>query len=88
MTSYQTRDVIVKVADYIESLPDGNRTTTNRILKQLFDKDAFEMDAFIIHGEVFDEIEKRGRVILDMSEHFGMLQGLPENLDYVIRRKG
>lgn len=33
MTSYQTRDVIVKVADYIESLPDGNRTTTNRILK-------------------------------------------------------
>lgn len=44
--------------------PDGNRTTTNRILKQLFDKDAFEMDAFIIHGEVFDEIEKRGRVIV------------------------
>ena len=45
------------------------------------------IDAFEIHFDIFDEIDKRGKVILDMSEHEGKVEGLPQNLDFIVRRK-
>ena len=56
MTSYQTRDVVKKVADYIEALPEGSRTTTGSILVKLYGKEtASKMDDFMLHFEIYDE---------------------------------
>lgn len=81
-----TKNIVMNAANYIESLPEGNRTTTYRVLKQLYGEEKF-IDAFEIHFDIFDEIDKRGNVILDMSEHEGKVEGLPQNLDFIVRRK-
>ena len=85
---YKTKDVVTKVADYIEALPEGSRTTTYRILVKLYGEEAaLKMDDFMLHFEIYDEIERRGNVIMDGSEHEGKVEGLPQNLDFILRRR-
>lgn len=78
-----TKDIVTKVADYIESLPEGSRTTTLRVLKKLYGE---VIDSFELHFDIFDEIDNRGNVILDMSEHEDKVEGLPQNLDFIVRK--
>ena len=78
-----TKDIVTKVADYIESLPEGSRTTTSRVLKKLYGE---VIDSFELHFDIFDEIDNRGNVILDMSEHEDKVEGLPQNLDFIVRK--
>lgn len=81
-----TKDIVVNAVDYIESLPEGSRTTTYRVLKQLYGEEEF-FDAFELYFDIFDEIDNRGNVILDMSEHEDKVEGLPQNLDVIVRKK-
>jgi len=82
----QTEDIIIEVADYIESLPDGIRISTFQILEQIYHDDAFFLDELQIHAGVFDEIMRRGHIVLDMSEYEGKLAGLPQHLPFTVRR--
>ena len=40
----------------------------------------------VIHSALFEEADRNG-IILDMSSHFGKLEGLPYVLDYIVRKK-
>lgn len=79
-------DIIEKVADYIESLPEGTRTTTLRAINELY-PDINKIDAFDLHFDIADEINRRKNVTLDMSEHDGMLEGLPQYLAFTVRKR-
>lgn len=79
-------DIIRKVVDYIESLPEGSRTTTLRVIKELY-PEINTIDAFDLHFDITDEINKRKNVTLDMSEHDGKLEGLPQYLAFTVRKR-
>lgn len=78
-------DIINKVVDYIESLPEGTRTTTLSVINELF-PEINKIDAFDLHFDITDEINRRKNVTLDMSEHDGKLEGLPQYLAFTVRK--
>ena len=79
-------DIINKVADYIESLPEGSRTTTLRAINEIY-PDINKIDTFDLHFDITDEINRRKNVTLDMSEHDGKLEGLPQYLAFTVRKR-
>lgn len=81
------KDVANTVVDYIESLPEGSSTTTFRVLAKLYGEDvAWELDPFELHFDICDEVERRGKIEMDMSEHDGLIVGLPQNYRFIVRK--
>lgn len=78
-------DIIKEVVDYIESLPEGTRTTTIRIVNELF-PDISPIDAFDLHFDIADEINRRKNVTLDMSEYEDSDVGLPYNIPFIVKK--
>lgn len=81
------KETVINAADYIEALETGTRISTFQVLLNLYGEETHDLDCFELHFEIFDEINERGKDELDMSEHDGKLEGLPQYLAYVIRRK-
>lgn len=67
---------------------EGYNTTTRRLLAETgMDMEMLSDGALMdLHKALFEEAEKEG-LILDMSSHDGMLEGLPYDLDFTVRRK-
>ena len=78
--------IINKAVEIIEGYKNGTSDTTARIILGI-DPSAGHSEFFDHHYAICEEIEKRGRVLLDYSAHDGMLEGLPYNLDFIVRRK-
>ena len=88
MTNSNSKSVVNSVVEYIESLPEGSSTTTFKILGKLYgEESAWNMDPFSLHFEIYDEIERRGKVELDLSEYDGLIVGLPQNYTFVVRKR-
>ena len=88
MTNSNSKSVVNSVVEYIESLPEGSSTTTFKILSKLYgEESAWNMDPFSLHFEISDEIERRGKVELDLSEYDGLIVGLPQNYTFVVRKR-
>ena len=51
-----------------------------------WNKDFNPIDLISIHNEMFEEAAINN-IVLDMSEHEGMVEGLPINLEYVVHNK-
>lgn len=67
---------------------EGYNTTTRRLLAETgMDMEMLSDGALMdLHKALFEAAEKEG-LILDMSSHDGMLEGLPYDLDFTVRRK-
>ncbi len=80
--------IVEELLNRLNSAPDGYKTTTYGLLKESgFDADSFsEVMLTVIHSALFEEADRNG-IILDMSSHFGKLEGLPYVLDYIVRKK-
>ena len=78
--------VVKRMMECIEEFPDGTEITTYHLVKHAgFDAEKLYDDMFDIHFNLFSEAEK-ANITLDMSKHDGLVEGLPFNLDYVIRK--
>ena len=82
------RDSIVKeLIGKLKGLPDGSRITTWQLLKLAGRPPEKEnIDVMAVHSALFRAADK-AHILLDMSEHEGKCEGLPENLDYVVRNQ-
>ena len=80
--------IIEDLLSRLNSAPNGYTTTTYGLLKESgFDADSFSEEMLtVIHSALFEEAD-RNSIILDMSSHFGKLEGLPYVLDYIVRKK-
>lgn len=90
MTASSRKEAIDLTGDdtfYIEELPIGTETTTYEVSKQVFGEEVDKYDNFEFHFEVFDEIDRRGNVYLDMSKHEDRVEGLPQFLLFIITKK-
>ncbi|MGN0361911.1 MAG: hypothetical protein ACI4ET_03640 [Bilifractor sp.] len=77
--------------DLIEDLrkmDDGSRTTTSRLLmaRGYTDREFSPIEMIEIHDDLF-KAAKANHITLDMSEHDGKVEGLPFNLEFIVRKR-
>ena len=70
----------------IRELPDGTAITTAQLLDSLSYNNDRDLRRHLLklHFELLKATEAEG-INLDMSSHDGKIEGLPYNLDFVIR---
>jgi len=78
--------IVKKAIEIIEGYENGTSDTTARIVHRI-NPVVEESELFDYHIAICDEIEKRGKVVLDYSAHDGLIEGLPYNLDFIVHRK-
>ena len=88
---YSKADLRHIAEDLIEDLrecEDGTDITTWQLVKAAgYDMDEFgEWDLFEINDALF-RAAKANHITLDMSSHEGLAEGLPYNLDFIVRNK-
>lgn len=92
----QIRLVVDRAVEVISTAKPGTITTTRRVLNaaaenlgiQLSSLEDFEGgDLFGLHCAIRDRIDDIDSIFLDSLSHYGKVEGLPYNLDFVIRRR-
>ncbi len=88
MTKTELRYIAEDLVEELRELPDGTAVTSGLLLKRIgYDpKDMNDEELFDYHNALF-RAAKANHMILDMSEHENKLEGLPWNLDFVVRNK-
>lgn len=81
------KELIAKELEYIDNMPFGTSTTTNRIMIELGYKNLDFEDLMDIEYGVYNVIEESRDYILDKSHHDDMVEGLPFNLDFIKNNK-
>lgn len=85
------RRMVLRVLD----MKPGDRTTVATLVHEiepsLLEEEPgnaiFEGSMFDVTEALFDLVGDEGDLLLDMSEHDGKLEGLPFNLDFIVRRR-
>lgn len=79
--------IIPALIEQLKASPDGYDITTAQLLRVVgYKPEEFEFtDLFDIHFSLFEAAEKAG-LILDMSAHENKVEGLPFNLDFILRK--
>lgn len=87
MTKAKLNKIIPVLIEHLQNAPDGYNITSAQLLKATgFSLDDFEfMDLFDIHFALFEAAEKAG-LTLDTSSHENKVEGLPFNLDFILRK--
>ena len=83
------KEMISKMIQVLRELPDGTEITTFQLVRKAgFDVSIYDAKTlFPLHFAIFDEAEENS-LELDMTKHENKLEGLPFNLDYVVRHTG
>ncbi len=82
------RHIAESLIEDLRECEDGTDITTWQLVKAAgYDMDDFqEWDLFDVHDALF-KAAKANRITLDMSAHEGKVEGLPFNLDFIVRNK-
>ncbi len=88
MTKAELRDIVKDLVEELRDFPDGYEVTSGELLADFgYEPDKMEFqDLFYIHAAMF-RAAKANHITLDMSKHDGQDEGLPWNLDFVVRNK-
>ena len=84
----EQRKMINTLLKEIEDMEDGDSTSTATILvKAGYDVYSYyPLDLLDVHSQ-FAEAAKKNGIILDMSAYEGLAVGMPQNLDFIVRRQ-
>ena len=92
MRNRYSEDDLLHIAEWmvddLRECEDGTVTTTALLLEDLgYNLNNFEQeDLFVVHDALLKEARAK-HITLDMSAHGNRAEGLPYNLDYIIRNK-
>ena len=83
------KEMISKMVQVLRELPDETEITTFQLVREAgFDVSIYDAKTlFPLHFAIFDEAEENS-LELDMTKHENKFEGLPFNLDYVVRHTG
>ena len=87
-TKADLRRIVRAVNKKLRECEDGTDITTCQLVVETgYDvKRLSEGDLLDIHEALF-RAAKASNITLDMSAHEGLVEGLPYNLDFIVRRK-
>ena len=88
MTKNEIRELAEEMVEELRELPDGTEITSGQILKTsgIEPDELDDRDLFGFHEALF-RAAKANHITLDMAKHDGLVEGLPWNLDFVVRNK-
>ena len=86
-TNAEYKHIVEDMIDVLKEAGDGSCASTATVLDAAgYDLDEFELEEMMeLHGLLFKAAESN-QIILDMSEHEGLLEGLACNLYFIIRK--
>ena len=85
MNKPETDEIVRVLLKRIRELPEGTETSTAKLIWEIFNNPRDLRGSLMeIHFALLDAVKKEG-INLDMSKHDGRVEGLPYNLDFVIR---
>jgi hypothetical protein len=83
------KEIMQEAAEYILCLPDKTNITMREVFAAACPNENFEGINFLdfcFLDEIISMVEKTG-MVLDYSSHDGKYEGVPFNLDFIVRRK-
>lgn len=90
------KKMVEEMGTYIEEMQNGSCTTTARIFARLFPEEVDKSGKasqvpfrkmIRIDAQVREWIKERNKVYLDNLDHYNNLEGLPYNLDFIVRHR-
>ena len=89
MNKAEIKNIAESVAEKLKEMPDGTEKTSAQLLSEAgYDWTSLGSSVLMdFHNALVRASEKR-KVILDMTKHYGLFEGLPYNLDFVVRNQG
>jgi len=79
-------DIAESLVEELRECEDGEVTTTRDLANDYGYDDIDESNLFGLHSMIF-KLARANHIILDMSAHKGMQEGLPYNLDFVVHNQ-
>lgn len=88
MNQAEIRHLAENLIDELRECPDGTEMTSGQLLQSIgYDPSMMDMhELFSFHDSLF-RTAKAHHITLDMSKHEGKAEGLPWNLDFVVKNK-
>lgn len=88
MTKTELRYIAEDLVDELREMPDLSETTSWQLLKVGgYDPDEFDFSDLMEYHQALFRAAKANQITLDMSKHENLVEGLPYNLDFVVRNK-
>lgn len=86
--SDELNQIVLGTADYIEHLPDKTNITLYEAIKVVFPEQLNQLD--LLNYNLLNAIEEavaKTDIVLDFSAHDGKAEGLPFNMNFIVRQK-
>ena len=88
MTKTELRYMAEDLVEELREMPDGTEITSWQLLKAGgYDPQELDFSELMDHHQYLFRIARANHITLDMSKHEGKVEGLPYNLDFVVRNK-
>ncbi len=88
MTKTELRYMAEDLVEELREMPDGTEITSWQLLKVGgYDPQELDFSELIDYHQYLFRIARANHITLDMSKHEGKVEGLPYNLDFVVRNK-
>lgn len=88
MTKTELRYMAEDLVEELREMPDGTEITSWQLLKAGgYDPQELDFSELMDHHQYLFRIARANHITLDMSKHEVKVEGLPYNLDFVVRNK-
>ena len=88
MTKTELRYLAEDLVHELREMPDGTEITSWQLLKVGgYDPDEYDFSDLMEYHQALFRAAKANHITLDMSKHENKVEGLPYNLDFVVRNK-
>lgn len=88
MTKTEIRYIAEDLVDELREMQDGTEITSWQLLKAGgYDPQELDFSELMDYHQYLLRIARANHITLDMSKHEGKVEGLPYNLDFVVRNK-
>ena len=88
MTKTELRHIAESLVEELREMPDGTDITSGELLRiGGYDPQESDFSELMDYHQYLFLAAKANHIILDMSKHDGMVEGLPFNLDFVVKNK-
>lgn len=87
--SEEYKQLVQRITDYICSLPNGRKLTLGKVIKAVCPEklDGLNLLDYRLLFAVEEKVKQTNDTVMDLSDHDGMSEGLPYNLDFYIWHK-
>ena len=87
LTEGEKKQIVNAVFEEVKKMDDGDSATTAKLMIKIgYDVNSYPpLEIVDVHTQLV-ELAKENNIILDQSKYDGMIVGLPQNLEFIVRK--